>query len=127
MPKMPDDRHMKWVNGFKVHCDHWTKTRELLREATSEDFTALLGYEWHSSGFGDYCLIFPEDQPDHVNKLLEFAAEKHALTIPHHLAYARGWRSANFDHFTPAVSPVVEIFSEHGCSETITAPVGDFI
>jgi len=132
MPKMPDDRHMKWGNGFKVHRDHWTKTRELLREATSEEFTALLGYEWHSSGFGDYCLIFPEDQPDlylpdHVNKLLEFAAEKQALAIPHHLAYARSWRGANFDHFTPAVSPVVEIFSEHGCSETITAPVGDFI
>ena len=27
MPKMPGDRHMKWVNGFKVHADHWPKTR----------------------------------------------------------------------------------------------------
>ncbi len=132
MPKMPGDAHMKWVNGFKVHTDHWPKTRELIRSANSAEFTALLGYEWHSSIFGDYCMIFAEDQPDlylpdHVDKLLKFADEKRALAIPHHLAYARGWRGANFDHFTPGVSPVVEIFSEHGCSEAITAPVGDFI
>lgn len=132
MPKMPGDAHLKWVNGFKVHRDHWPKTRRLLREATAGGFTALLGYEWHSSHFGDYCLIFDEDQgdlylPDHVEKLLKFAADKRALAIPHHLAYARGWRGANFDHFQGAVSPVVEIFSEHGCSESATAPVGDFI
>jgi hypothetical protein len=123
---------MKWVDGFKAHRKHWPKTRELLRAANSKDFTALLGYEWHSSHFGDYCLIFPEDQPDlylpdHVEKLLDFAAEKEALAIPHHLAYARGWRGANFDYFASAVSPVVEIFSEHGCSESVTSPVGDFI
>jgi hypothetical protein len=132
MPKMPGDRHMKWVNGFRVHKDHWPKTRRLILEANSDDFAALLGYEWHSSQFGDYCLIFDDDQPelylpDHVEKLLTFAAEQKALAIPHHLAYARGWRGANFDHFAPGVSPVVEIFSEHGCSESVTAPVGDFI
>ncbi|MBW3599584.1 MAG: hypothetical protein KY475_20220, partial [Planctomycetes bacterium] len=132
MPEMPGERHMKWVNGFRVHRDHWPKTRRLISEANSDDFAALLGYEWHSSHFGDYCLIFDGDQPDlhlpdHVEKLLDFAAERKALAIPHHLAYARGWRGANFDHFTPAVSPVVEIFSEHGCSESVTAPVGDFI
>jgi hypothetical protein len=132
MPEMPERRHMKWVDGFKAHKDHWPKTRSLLRQCTTEEFTALLGYEWHSSQFGDYCLIFPEDQPDlylpdHVDKLLRFASEKKALAIPHHLAYARGWRGANFDYFSETVSPVVEVFSEHGCSESITSPVGDFI
>lgn len=123
MPKMPGDRQMKWVDGFKVHAEHWPRTRRLIREANSEDFVALLGYEWHSSVFGDYCMIFPGDQrelflPDHVEKLLDFAQAKQALAIPHHVAYKRGWRGANFDHFRPAVSPVVEIFSEHGCTET---------
>lgn len=127
MPKMPENRHMKWVNGFKVQADHWPKTRQMIREANSEDFTALLGYEWHSSRFGDYCMIFPEDQPDlylpdHVDKLLDFAEAKQALAVPHHVAYARGWRGANFDHFRSAASPIVEIFSEHGCSESVTAP-----
>ena len=132
MPEMPECRHMKWVEGFKAHKAHWTKTRHMLRECTTDEFTALLGYEWHSSQFGDYCLVFPEDQPDlylpdHVDKLLRFASEKKALAIPHHLAYARGWRGANFDYFAAGVSPVVEIFSEHGCSESVSSNVGDFI
>ena len=127
MPKMPGDRHMKWVRGFEVHANHWPKTRKLIREANGDDFVALLGYEWHSSRFGDYCMIFPEDQPelflpDHVEKLLDFAEATGALAVPHHVAYEQGWRGANFDHFRPAASPIVEVFSEHGLSESDTAP-----
>jgi hypothetical protein len=127
MPKMPGDRHMKWVNGFKVHADHWAKTQNMIHEANTEDFVALLGYEWHSSHFGDYCMIFPDDRqelflPDHANKLLDFAEAKRAFAIPHHVGYKRGWRGANFDHFRPSVSPVVEVFSEHGCTESDRSP-----
>ena len=127
MPKMPGDRHMKWVNGFKAQSDHWPKTRRMLRDANTDDFVAFLGYEWHSSQFGDYCPIFPQDQPDlylpdHVDKLLDFAKAKNALAVPHHVAYKQGWRGANFDHFRPSVSPIVEVFSEHGCSESDAAP-----
>jgi hypothetical protein len=64
MPKMPGERHLVWVKGFQAHQQHWPKTRQLIRAATSKDFVAFLGYEWHSSRFGDYCLIFPEDQPE---------------------------------------------------------------
>jgi hypothetical protein len=128
MPKMPGDRHMLWVNGFKTHSEHWPKTRQLLREANTDAFVALLGYEWHSSFFGDHCLIFPQDQPDlflpeHVDKLLDFAQTKGALAIPHHVGYKRGWRGANWHHFRGrAVSPVVEIMSEHGCAELDRGP-----
>ena len=127
MPKMPGDRHLKWVNGFKVHRDHWPKTRRLIEDANSDDFVAFLGYEWHSSWYGDYCMIFSEDEenlflPDHVEKLLDFAAEKKALAIPHHVGYKRGWRGANFDHYRSLTSPVVELFSEHGCTESDRAP-----
>jgi hypothetical protein len=132
MPKMEGDRHMVWVNGFKVHSDHWAKTRRLLQDATTDKFTALLGYEWHSSFFGDYCLIFDHDQPelflpDHVDKLLDFAEAKEALAIPHHLGYLQGWRGANWKYFRGGrVSPVVEIMSEHGCTESDRGPF-DFI
>ncbi|MEQ8787227.1 MAG: DUF3604 domain-containing protein [Pirellulaceae bacterium] len=127
MPKMPGDRHLKWVNGFKVHRDHWPKTRRLIEEANSDQFAALLGYEWHSSHFGDYCVIFPGDEenlylPDHAEKLLDFAEAKGAFAIPHHVGYKQGWRGANFDYFRTATSPVVELFSEHGCTETDRSP-----
>ncbi|MBN2552753.1 MAG: hypothetical protein JXB06_08275 [Spirochaetales bacterium] len=127
MPLMPGDRHMHWVKGFQAHTRHWPKTRQLMREAGSDTFVSLLGYEWHSSAYGDYCLIFPEDQPelflpDHVGKLLEFARQKAALAIPHHVGYKLGWRGYNWRHFDPRVSPVVEIFSEHGCTMSDRAP-----
>lgn len=127
MPKMPGDRHLKWVHGFEAHSKHWPKTRQLIREATSEEFVALLGYEWHSSEFGDYCLIFEEDQPDlflpdHVNRLLDFSEAKGALAIPHHVGYKLGWRGANWAYFRRGASPVVEVFSEHGCTESDRSP-----
>jgi hypothetical protein len=99
----------------------------MLREANTDDFVAFLGYEWHSSQFGDYCLIFPEDQPNlylpnHVEQLLDFADAKRALAIPHHVGYKQGWRGANWDHFRASTSPIVEVFSEHGCTETDRSP-----
>jgi len=127
MPIMPGERHMHWVKGFEAHTKHWPKTRKLIQEANSEGFVAFLGYEWHSSAFGDYCLIFPEDQPDlflpdSAGKLLEFARNKGALAIPHHVGYKLGWRGYNWEHFDPRVSPVVEVFSEHGCTMSDRAP-----
>lgn len=127
MPKMQGDRHLIWTKGFEAHAKHWPRTRKLIREANTKDFAAFLGYEWHSSQFGDYCVLFPEDQPDlflpdHVDKLLDFAEQKSALAITHHIGYKQGWRGANFKFFRPRVSPVVEIFSEHGCTESDRAP-----
>ncbi len=128
MPKMEGDRHMKWVNGFKANAEHWPKTRQLIREANSDKFVALVGYEWHSSFFGDYCVLFPDEPsaelflPDHINKLLDFAEAKKIVAIPHHPAYNRGWRGTNFDYFRPGPSPVVEIYSEHGCAMSVHAP-----
>src|SRR5687768_4220402 len=43
MPQMPGDRHLHWVRGFEAHSKHWNKTRQLLREATTPDFAAILG------------------------------------------------------------------------------------
>lgn len=128
MPKMPGDRHMHWVNGFRAHSEHWPKTRQLIADASDDEFVALLGYEWHSSHFGDYCVIFPGDEenlylPDHADKLLDFADSKGAFAIPHHVGYKQGWRGANWKFYRGgAVTPVVEIFSEHGCTETDRSP-----
>ncbi len=127
MPLMPGDRHMHWVKGFEAHRKHWPKTRQMIKDANDENFVAFLGYEWHSSAFGDYCLIFREDQPDlflpdHVTELLNFARSKKALAIPHHVAYKLNWRGYNWDYFDPELSPVVEVFSEHGCTMSDRAP-----
>lgn len=82
----------------------------------------MLAYEWHSSYFGDYCLYYPgDDLPleyfDHVEGLQEYVRGTKAMIVPHHLGYKQGWRGANWDHVDTQVSPVMEIFSEHGLSE----------
>ena len=127
MPELPSGGRKMFLDGFERHRKFWPKTRRLVEESTSDSFVAILGYEWHSSEFGDYCLLFPKDNkelflPDHATKLLDFAESKNALAIPHHVGYKRDWRGANFDFHRPAASPVVEVMSEHGCTMSLTSP-----
>ncbi len=91
------------------------------------EFCAFLGFEWHSSAFGDQCVVFPRDhRPLHyaasVGELRRFCLEEAALMIPHHLAYPTGHRGVNWECFDEACTPVVEVFSEHGSSEDDRGP-----
>jgi len=38
-----------------------------------------------------------------------------AIAVPHHIAYVPGYRGINWDAYAPESSPVVEIYSKHGC------------
>ncbi len=123
MPTMPNDAHMKWVNGFKVLEENWPKVQRLAAASNRKGkFVSILAYEWHSSFFGDYCLYYPGDHlplkyHQHVRELQKYVKGTGAMIVPHHLAYKQGWRGANWDYLDPAVSPVMEIMSEHGLSE----------
>ena len=44
------------------------------------------------------------------------------MVLPHHVGYASGFRGANWEHFDERVSPLVEIYSNHGCGESDDAP-----
>ncbi len=120
MPTMPEDKHMKWVNGFEVHTRRWPDVREMTREANQPGrFATFLGYEWHSSACGDYCIIYPHDEgdllfADSIEVLAEQVRLNGAVLIPHHAAYARNWRGIDWDRFPSSLCPVVEVFSEHG-------------
>ena len=123
MVPMEGGRENHWIEGFKRLEEGWPKIQNLISDANgAENFSAFLGYEWHSSAFGDQCVVFPEDhrplyKPDTVSELRKFCMEEQALMIPHHLAYPKGHRGVNWDVFDQCCTPVVEIFSEHGNSE----------
>lgn len=122
MPEMPNNRHEQWQEGFDRHREVWPRTKELIKDATdSGQFEAFLGYEWHSAGFGDHCVIYKEDGPlqfaNHVREIQEHARRSGALLVPHHPGYMRGFRGANWDWLDESVSPIVEIISEHGGAE----------
>lgn len=128
MPQMPQNKHMKWVNGFKAAKDSWpTMLQFAERYNEPGKFVPFLGYEWHSSGFGDVCIMFPGAEAElvyinDIKELQKYAADHDAVLIPHHPAYKQGRRGQNWDVLDTKVSPVVEIFSEHGNAESDRSP-----
>ena len=132
MPEMPNNAHQKWVKGFQVLSEQWPKVQKMAAAYNhSGKFVSFLAYEWHSSYFGDYCLYYRDDHQtlryfDHVRELQKYAREARATIIPHHLGYKQGWRGANWEYLDPTVSPVLEIYSEHGLAEFDRGP-GDYI
>ena len=125
---MEGGRERHWLDGFERLVKGWSKVQNLIADTNQDDtFSAFLGFEWHSSRYGDQCIIFPDDhQPlcfaDHVAELRRFCIDKGAIMIPHHLAYPTGMRGVNWDVFEEACTPVVEIYSEHGNSEDDRGP-----
>jgi len=125
---MEGGREAHWTRGFEVLAEAWPDVLRMTREANQhDDFVAFLGFEWHSSEFGDQCVIFPDDEGEiayanDIRELRSYCLDRQALMIPHHLAYPKGSRGVNWDVFTPDCTPFVEIFSEHGNSEEDRGP-----
>ncbi len=128
MPEMAPENRDKFLNGFKVVRERWPEVQRMCADYHAPGrFVTFPGYEWHSSGYGDYCLIFPHDNApleifDDLKPLQAFAKKEGVLLIPHHPANRQGNRGANFDTLDTAVSPVLEIYSEWGNAERDGAP-----
>ena len=128
MPTMEGARERHWIDGFKRLKDTWPRVQQVIADGNRDgEFCAFLGFEWHSSAWGDQCVVFPEDNrpifySSDLERLRRFCVEEKALIIPHHLAYPKGARGVNWDAFHEACTPVVEIFSEHGASESDRGP-----
>ncbi|WP_317707505.1 hypothetical protein [Tropicimonas sp. TH_r6] len=92
-------------------------------------FTVFPGYEMHSNAHGDYTIVLQDlrqrgmikaDTPEGLRRELAAAYGTAAIAFPHHIAYRTGARGINWETFDPALSPVVELISMHGCSESST-------
>lgn len=120
MPTMPEGKHMKWVDGLAEHQRNWPRVKAMVRAADEPgSFAAFAGYEWHSSAYGDYCVLYPHDEgelifADSVDELAQRVTALGGILIPHHAAYARDWRGLDWRRFPAHACPVAEVFSEHG-------------
>jgi len=94
-------------------------------------FVAFPSYEVHSLTDGDYTVYFKDNhkkmfKPKNIQELQRIVLEERkrggdAFIVPHHIGYKRGFRGINWDTYNEETSPVVEIVSMHGCSESDSA------
>lgn len=90
-------------------------------------FSVFPGYEIHSSAHGDYTIVLRDltaselilsDSPGALLKDLRATFGDSAFAFPHHIAYRTGARGISWDSFIEELSPVLEVVSMHGSSET---------
>ncbi len=118
------------LGGFAKLRHFWGDLLAALEAANVPgSFVTLPSYEWHSMEYGDHNCYFdrhdPEllDAPDPGSLAATLAASgRDFFMLPHHCAYQAGMRGTNWAHFDPVRSPLVEIFSNHGCGEADDAP-----
>lgn len=108
-------------NGFAKLKKNWTQIKNKIKEANSEDFVTFQGYEMHSSYYGDHHILSADDDLPLIDsasprELIENVKPSKAIVIPHHIGYTPGYRGINWNEFDHSISPVVEVFSKHGCS-----------
>lgn len=114
------------LEGFKKLQDHWEEIRQTIADNNSEEFVTFQGYEMHSCHYGDYHIISKDDQLPLIyrnspRELVEDCGFE-AIVIPHHIGYTPTYRGINWDEFDGTISPVVEVYSKHGCAMSEHAP-----
>lgn len=114
--------------GFARLGSAWPKIVEEVSGYNREgSFATFSSYEWHSLQYGDYNLYFPGDcaplvEASNIEELHSICDRYGALAIPHHPGYPQGLRGVSWDAFSESRSPLVEVFSMHGCAESDNAP-----
>ncbi len=126
----PDNTNMK---KFKEAYQRVNTDWEMIKKRANDSylpgrFVTFIGYEWHSSKYGDNCIIMPGSEgelvyPGDIREFQRFAKEKNAILIPHHPAYLKNYRGQDWSFLGQKdITPVVEIFSEHGNAESDRSP-----
>lgn len=126
-------------NGLRVetvrqrpeYAGWWVRLQDLARaHHEAGRFVTFLGYEWHGNRtrYGDHNVIYygednPLDDAWDLPELYQRLRARRALAIPHHTAYQLGQRGKDWDIWHEALSPVMEIYSQHGSSEGCGTPL----
>jgi hypothetical protein len=135
-PDMPTDRtrHGRTIDthlmGFERLHSGWDRVLATEASVSAEgEFIVYPGYEWHSMAHGDHHVVYRDIGGTLIGG--ETLADLRAsldrqghpfILVPHHIGYARGVRGTNWDTYVQEQSPLVEIYSLHGCSESDEAP-----
>jgi hypothetical protein len=114
--------------GFARLAGAWTSVRQTVEAANvPHEFVTFHTYEAHSRQYGDYYILSPS--PDlpileiaHPAELIARLAPTPAIAVPHHVAYAPGYRGINWQAYSAGISPIVEVYSKHGSGMSDQGP-----
>jgi len=121
-----DWRTEHWRPAAEVDAA-WRSICEMARRGNHDgELVVFPGFEWQGDGRqGDHNVFFRDDDPPLLRSAtLEDlyadlrASGRAALVLPHHTAYQPGVRSKDWSVHDEDLSPLAEIFSAHGCSES---------
>ncbi len=121
------------VEGFRRADQLWQHLKEVTAAAHGDGrFVSFLSFEWHTARHGDHVVIYKDGTGNIIRaenldamraELRRLAGQGvKAFLVPHHIAYVSGYRGIRWEEFTSEFSPVVEILSMHGVSESDDAP-----
>lgn len=118
------DYHKK---GFEKLRENWNTVVSALEAASiPHQFVTFHSCEMHSRKYGDYHFLSPSKFPivevESPFDVLKELAPLPVVAIPHHVAYPPGFRGVNWHFFNSEVSPVVEVYSKHGCGISDGSP-----
>jgi hypothetical protein len=111
--------------GYEIVNDNWVNIQRMAADQNAPgEFTTFLAYEWHSSAWGHVHVVCYEDGlPLHfapsLSALQDHYRGQKVILVPHHIGYDNG---VDWNLLDASFSPLVEIFSEHGCSERDAGP-----
>lgn len=129
-PDMPEEPgRLAWVadyhrKGFAKVRKGWPGLLDMMEKYREDGaFIPFASYEWHSMKCGDHHIVYRDLDgdlvlPDTLEEMKAKLKGRHAIVVPHHIGYQTGYRGINWDYYTPELSPIVEIVSKHGISET---------
>lgn len=117
----PDPEFESWWSDVQAAAE---------RNNRAGEFVTFPAYEWNGNRdrWGDHNVYYrdegyPLDQTLDLPALLENMSDRDALVLPHHTAYEIGNRGKDWDVYDEDLSPLTEVYSSHGSSESIDSPV----
>jgi hypothetical protein len=118
------------LEGFNRVDENWNEVLAFAQRMYQPgEFVTIPAYEWHSNTWGDYCILNPNSdarliRSENIEDLKQACRQTRALMIPHHCAYPKGKRGTAWPSIDTVISPVAEVFSEHGNSLEPKSPFG---
>ena len=114
------------TRGFDKIKRNWQEVKEVIDNANKEnEFVTLFSFEIHSSRYGDYHVVSPDKNLELIYGSSVFDVINRetceCIGIPHHIAYTPGYRGIDWESFDEKISPLVEVYSKHGCAMSDTA------